>query len=364
MDQNLPTKNPAALDFPIPLDTPTPALVIVEERVQRNLEAVIAACGSAARFMPHVKNHRAPWVTRWLVSKGVTACKAATTAEVELALAAGMRLVLWAYPTVNAGHIKRFIASARENPVARLETLVDSAEGLDIWLRALQNDPPGNLSLRVDLDPGMGRTGVQMGEPALELARRLHRAGLLGGWHVYDGHIKDLDRNVRQKQVDPIAVTTAKLQAQLVAEGITSDVVAGASYTFDLWPETIASYVSSGSWTYSSNQHDIELAGYGWIPAAFVLATVISTRNGTATLDAGAKAISPDKPLAERFSWDGKIVLMNEEHSVVESQSLRVGDRVLLVPQHGCTTAYLYDSALVLTASGDWERRAQLGGRR
>ncbi len=162
MDHNLPTKNPAVLDFPIPLDTPTPALVIVEERVQRNLEAAIAACGSAARFMPHLKNHRAPWVARWLVSKGVTACKAATTAEVELALAAGMQLVLWAYPTVNAGHIKRFIASARANPAARLVTLVDSAEGLDIWLRALQSDPPGNLRLRVDLDPGMGRTGVQM----------------------------------------------------------------------------------------------------------------------------------------------------------------------------------------------------------
>ncbi len=192
----------------------------------------------------------------------------------------------------------------------------------------------------------------------------MHRVGLFGGWHVYDGHIKDLDRNVRQKQVAPIAAMAADLQARLAAEGIASDVVAGASYTFDLWPETIARYVSSGSWTYSSNQHDIELPGYGWTPAAFVVATVISTRNGTATLDAGSKAVSPDKPLAERFRWDGKILLMNEEHSVVESQSLAVGDRVLLVPQHGCTTAYLYDSALVLTVTGSWERRAQLGGGR
>ena len=83
-----------------------------------------------------------------------------------------------------------------------------------------------------------------------------------------------------------------------------------------------------------------------------------------ATLDAGSKAISPDKPMAERFRWDGRIVLMNEEHVIVESSDLRVGDRVLLMPQHACTTAYLYDTALVRTASGGWEQRPQLGGAR
>jgi 3-hydroxy-D-aspartate aldolase len=55
---------------------------------------------------------------------------------------------------------------------------------------------------------------------------------------------------------------------------------------------------------------------------------------------------------------------MNEEHSVVESTTLAVGDQVLLIPRHACTTAYLYDEALVLTPEGVWERRAQLACRR
>jgi D-serine deaminase-like pyridoxal phosphate-dependent protein len=116
--------------------------------------------------------------------------------------------------------------------------------------------------------------------------------------------------------------------------------------------------------TYSSAQHDIELAELGWKPAAFVLATVISTHEGTATLDAGAKAISPDQPMGVRFRWDGAIVLMNEEHTIVEARDLEVGDRVLLMPQHACTTAYLYDRALVRTAEGHWQEREQLGGAR
>jgi 3-hydroxy-D-aspartate aldolase len=228
----------------------------------------------------------------------------------------------------------------------------------------LDQDQPSNLALRVDLDPGMGRTGVTIGEPALELARNLHRHGLFAGWHVYDGHIKALDQNIRRQKVVPVAAALAELRATLAAEGISSDVVAGTSYTFDLWDAADADYVCSGSWTYSSNQHDIELADAGWAPAAFVLATVISTRNGTATLDAGSKAISPDKPVAERFYWDGKIILMNEEHTVVEATDLQVGDRVLLTPQHACTSAYLYDEALVLTVNGVWERRAQLASKR
>jgi D-serine deaminase-like pyridoxal phosphate-dependent protein len=123
-------------------------------------------------------------------------------------------------------------------------------------------------------------------------------------------------------------------------------------------------YVSPGSWTYSSAQHDIELAHLGWHPAAFALTTVISNHGGTATLDAGCKAISPDKPLAERFRWDGKIMLMNEEHTVVEASRVPVGERLLLMPQHACTTAYLYDNALVRTSDGRWERRHQLGNAR
>ena len=36
-------------------------------------------------------------------------------------------------------------------------------------------------------------------------------------------------------------------------------------------------------------------------------------------------------------------------------------ERVLLLPQHACTTAYLYADALVKTSPGSWERRPQLG---
>src|ERR1700693_2377825 len=135
--ENVPIDEPSEFGFSVPLDIPTPAFLVVEEVVRRNLVATIEASRSAARFLPHLKTHRAPWLTEWLVAEGVTGCKVATPAEVELALAAGMRMVLWAYPTVNSANIARFIANARRYPNAQLVALIDSVAGIEAWLAVL-----------------------------------------------------------------------------------------------------------------------------------------------------------------------------------------------------------------------------------
>ncbi len=68
--------------------------------------------------------------------------------------------------------------------------------------------------------------------------------------------------------------------------------------------------------------------------------------------------------MSERFRWYGKLISMSEEHTVVDAGDLKVGNRLFLMPQHTCTTAYLYDNALVKTAAGPWEQRQQLGSKR
>ena len=351
------------VDLPLPDSlTLTPCFVIFEDGIRRNLKRTAEACGDIRRLMPHVKTHRADWIVRLLLGEGIEAFKCATPAEVEMVLAAGAKKVLWAYPSVNPGNIARVLATAGKHADACLTGLVDSRNGLDAWLSALGNGF-ASVDLRVDLDPGMGRTGVPIASEAVELALAVNAAGRLAGFHVYDGHIKG-KRAERRQQVLENAAKVGELLAALHAKGVEADLVGGGSYTFDLWPTDLARYVSPGSWTYSSAQHHVELSELGWEQSAFVLTTVTSVHAGTATLDAGSKAISPDKPLAERFHWHRRIVMMSEEHVVVEADKLRVGDRVLLIPQHTCTTAYLYEHALVRTSSGTWEERAQLGCRR
>lgn len=345
-----------------PASAETPAFVICEAGVLHNLDLAIAAAGGPDRLMPHVKTHRAGWIVEACRARGVDAFKSATLAEVALVAGAGAQTVTWAYPTVNPANIARLLDLARAHPKTHFAALIDSDTGLAVWRAALK-DAPANIGLRVDLDPGMGRTGAPMNQSAVALARALADLGRLDGWHLYDGHLGG-PRAGRIAAVAAEATALAALNRQLEGLGLNADLVAGGSYSFDLWPEHGARYVSPGSWTFSSDQHDQELAELAWMPAAFVLATVISRHGDTVTLDAGVKAISPDKPLAERFRTEGEIVLMSEEHSVVRGTDHQVGDRVLLLPRHACTTAYLYTQAWVHTRDGQWERRPQLGATR
>ncbi|MFC3337256.1 alanine racemase [Paracandidimonas soli] len=348
-----------------PASAATPCFVVFEGAVLHNLRMTADRCGGIGRLMPHVKTHRAGWIVSRLVEEGVAAFKVATVAEASMVLAAGASRVLWAYPTVNARHLASFLGLARQHPQASLGALVDSRQGLDAWRSAVQPGFwPDNLHLHIDLDPGLGRTGAPIEAETLELALGAHELGSFGGWHVYDGHIHDRDIKLRRSQVAALADRLRPLVARGAAAGLASEVIAGTSYSFDLWPGDLATYVGPGSWAYSSSQHDADLPHLQWKPAAFVLATVISRHGSRITLDAGSKAIAPDKPMADRFRWDSPIVLMNEEHVVVDAGGLDVGDRVMLLPRHACTTAYLYSEALVRTEGGGWEIREQLGSTR
>ena len=353
----------ALLPLP-PAPVETPCFVILEAAVLHNLRATSRLAGGVARLMPHVKTHRAPWLVGLMVGEGVRAFKAATPAEVEMVLESGGRHVVWAYPTANPASIHRVAELARSWPQAGVEAVVDSRLSAGVWRAELHARPAPNLRLRVDLDPGMGRTGLDISGQAQDVALALAADGLFAGWHLYDGHIHGADRAHRTQQIGALVARLRVFLATAASAGLAPDLVAGGSYSFDQWPADVARWVSPGSWTYSSAQHADDLPEFGWRQAAYVVASVVSARNGTVTLDAGSKAVSPDVKATERFVATGTILFVKEEHAVLAATDLQVGQLVALVPRHACTAAYLYDSALVCTADGAWRCKAQLGASR
>jgi 3-hydroxy-D-aspartate aldolase len=355
-------KTLAPTPLPLPnVDVETPCFVILEAAIENNLSATAALAGGVDRLVPHVKTHRSPWLTRFMIERGVTAFKAATPREVEMVLAAGASEVIWAYPTNNRPAIERVIAAAYAHPGARVTGLVDNAVGLNAWSGALSSGAHPNISLRVDVDPGMGRTGVAIGDPAVELAQKVADTHRFAGWHVYDGHLNDAERSRREERVLQLLFTLAHLFDRGEQCGLRRDVVGGGSYTFPIWAQHTQARVSPGSWTYSSSQHQAELPDHGWQVGAYVLSTVISSHGDSVTLDAGSKAVAPDMPVDRRFVGVDQILAMKEEHSIVSAKGINPGDRLALVPRHACTTAYLYRQAWVLTQFGNWELRTQLG---
>lgn len=347
-----------------PHEVTTPRFVIIEEAMRHNLERTIEAAGGVHRLMPHVKTHRAKWIVSWMMKNGAEHFKAATPAEVEICLAAGAPHILWAYPTANRPNIDRVVDAAHAHPSAKVQVLFDCKEGFSVWSAAIDERQIKNVQLVLDLDSGMGRTGAEIEGNAAELALMAQAVGLFGGWHLYDGHIQDIDRNIRVEKNKETVVRLRKLFAKFEGKDISTELIASGSWSFDIWPHDVAGLVSPGSFTYSSAQHTCELPHLDWKIAAYVLTSVVSCRPGSATLDAGSKAISPDMPMTKRFSGAGDITGMKEEHSIVSSDDFKVGQRIPIVPRHACTTAYLYPEALVLTQDGQWETREQLGSQR
>jgi D-serine deaminase-like pyridoxal phosphate-dependent protein len=94
--------------------------------------------------------------------------------------------------------------------------------------------------------------------------------------------------------------------------------------------------------------------------AVWAVATVVSRPSADrAIIDAGSKVLSSDRInqkdappvmgcLVDRP--DHQVVRVMEEHGIIATppgSSLRIGDRVAIVPSHICTTINLADSVLV-----------------
>ena len=95
------------------------------------------------------------------------------------------------------------------------------------------------------------------------------------------------------------------------------------------------------------------VGGADYENALTVLVTVISRpRPGKAIVDAGLKAIAPEfgdpTVLVPGATW----LDFSEEHGEIAlegpAQELRIGDKIEVIPRHGCTTVNLYDRYHVL----------------
>ena len=83
------------------------------------------------------------------------------------------------------------------------------------------------------------------------------------------------------------------------------------------------------------------------------MATVISRpEKGRAVTDAGQKSLSTDEGLPICKEAGVSISKLNEEHGHLAIEKpdhpLAVGDKIEIIPSHGCTTIPLYDRCVVI----------------
>src|SRR4051794_34586919 len=176
-----------------PEDVPSPALLVYPDRVEQNIERMIAMAGGPDRLRPHIKTHKTPELIRLQIDRGITKFKCSTIAEAEMAASAGAEDILVAYQPVGP-NVSRFIGLTHYFESVRFSCIADDVEAV----RELANasEPTSKrIEVLLDIDVGQHRTGIPPDQTAFELYRLIAASPSLktGGLHAYDGHISDTD---------------------------------------------------------------------------------------------------------------------------------------------------------------------------
>jgi D-serine deaminase-like pyridoxal phosphate-dependent protein len=336
----------------------TPALLIYAEMIDTNIDAALRMMkGDVNRWRPHLKTAKLGYTIRRMVERGVRASKCTTTLELKTALDAGMQDVVVAFSVMGANAARvREIASSY--PDRRISVLVEGPDQLDEWRGS-------SVGVFVDLNSGMNRTGIS--EDRFEEVRgfvgQVLQAGLrFRGLHHYDGHIHNTDAAASATAHEGYA-RLVELNAYLKKSGIeVEEVITSGTPAM---PHALAfggfsgggfvHRVSPGTIIYNDRSSLKELPGYGFVPAALVLSTVVSRPlQNRVTCDAGHKAVSADAgvPTCEALGWPGLQGLKpSEEHlplEVIGGETPSRGELLYLLPTHVCPTVNNFDRAVII----------------
>lgn len=343
------------LPTPVAESVPSPALLFFRDRIVANLERLLQMVeGRAERLCPHVKTHKTRQIVGMEVARGIVRHKCATLEEARLLAEAGAQEVLIAYPVVGP-NVPRLIRLAEEHPQTEFAVCVDSLQGVRQLAEAARRSKTA-LGVYLDLDVGMHRTGVPIGEEAERIYAEAGREGFrLLGLHAYDGHNHDPDPSVRRSEAKRILEAVLEFRDRLRRRGLPcSSVVIGGTPPLAFYAESEEVILSPGTVLLHDAEYTSRYPELPFRPAAFLLARVISRpRPDRITLDLGYKAISPDRPGAPGMLPEHphlEPVGQSEEHWVFqrgEGPELAIGQPVLVAPRHICPTVALHRYAWV-----------------
>lgn len=349
----------------------SPALVVFPDRVRQNIETAIRLVGDPKRLRPHAKTHKSPELTRLLLEAGIQQFKCSTIAEAEMLAMQGVPDVLLAYQPVGP-KIDRFLQLLLTYPDTQFSCLVDN-EVTALALLEKANAFRLSISVYLDLDVGMHRTGMEPDEAAVELFLDLNkREGItVKGLHAYDGHIADPDPDLRRQRVEAAFAPVWKMKAILADRGFNHlEIIAGGMPSFPIlagYPDLVC---SPGTFVYWDQSYSIKLSDAPFVPAAVVLSRVVS-KPGThrITTDLGHKSIASENSLDKRVHWLNASGLTpvghSEEHFFFEAEpgtAIKMGELLVGLPWHICPTVALYNKAFTVEdgkISGEWNTLAR-----
>jgi D-serine deaminase-like pyridoxal phosphate-dependent protein len=244
---------------------------------------------------------------------------------------------------------------------ARIRELTGVCDNLPTAKRLAEAAGASGKPLRVfiDMDPGMGRTGIRPGDDAAALVKFVSDSNTLSfeGLQCYAGQVQHIEEPKGRRDASLAAMNElAAFRDRVTKDGYAPNILSGGGTgTFDIDPAAHAlTELQVGSYVFMDRQYNDVWEKPGERPpfetSLFVQTTVISAnRDGLATTDAGFKsfATDADKPVIASGAPAGAQYFFfgDEQGGVIYGgePKLKVGDVITCVVPHCDPTVNLYD---------------------
>jgi 3-hydroxy-D-aspartate aldolase len=330
----------------------TPALLIDLDALDRNLDRMRQfARAHGVRLRAHAKTHKSADIARLQIERG-GACGICCqkVSEAEAMVRAGIKDILLSNEVRDPAKLERLARLALH---ARIILCVDDPEAVPD-ISAAASKAGTTLEVLVEIDCGAGRCGIAPGEPARDLALAVVTASSLrfAGIQAYHGRAQHLATEAERRMAFTGAeMSTCRTVDLISAEGLTCDIVGGAGTgTFPMEAASgVWNELQCGSYIFMDAHYRRVLgphANAGFEHALFILASVMSRAPGRAVADAGLKAFAVDSGLPIVHDIEGVTCTgLSDEHCQLadSSGSLRINQRLRLIPGHCDPTCNLYD---------------------
>ncbi|KAL3462650.1 hypothetical protein BJX64DRAFT_258709 [Aspergillus heterothallicus] len=336
-------------------DLDTPSMIVDLDLMEQNIHNLFSTLlPTGLKIRPHLKTTKSAALARKLAAAGATGCCVAKVSEAEAITAAGFDDILITCEIIGKQKVKRLVELYRRHRGIRI--VVDSfvgAEAINEALLAEEGGQLGPISVLIDLDVGLHRTGVAAGEPAIALARHIRTlSGLrLIGVQGYEGHLQHLhSKEERRDQcLESMKILTETADALRKAGFNIEVVTTGGTGTAEFCATVPGvTELQPGSFIFMDTDYR-NAVGTFYSNSLTLLSTVISKQGERrVTIDAGLKSLTTDSGLAECKDPRYKHENLGDEHGSLSweegTPTLAIGDRVEMIPSHIDPTINLHDA--------------------
>ena len=336
----------------------TPALIIDLDAMERNIAAMAAhAKAHNIALRPHAKTHKCSQIAKLQMKAGALGICCAKLGEGEALADAGIDSILSTSPVVTEFGIARVMTLNMK--IGELRVTCDNA-AIAAKLADAARASGKKLRVVVDIDPGLGRTGIRLRESAIALVERVVKSPDLefAGLQCYAGQVQHMESPNERRAASLNAMKElAELRDRLKAKGITVPLLSGGGTgTFDIDPDAnTLTELQVGSYIFMDKQYNEVWEKPGqrppFEPSLFVQTTVVSAnREGLATTDAGFKSFATDAGSPAIFSGapeGANYFFFGDEQGGVfypaANGKLDVGSVIVCIVPHCDPTVNLYD---------------------